>query len=166
MGLETIFTILLGVGVGYAVIGFILGEFIGHGNTDVTSVSPLKPAVVASFIIVFGGAGLIFLQMIPPITAVPLAGLVGTAVAYIVYRGVVIPLARAQNTTAIERKSLIGHSAQVTEKIPEGGFGKITYRVNDSIHTAPAKAWDGAEIVRNTSVEIVDIENNAYYVRP
>ena len=163
--METVFTVLLGVGVGYAVIGFLLGEVIGHSDVDATSVSPLKPAVIASFIIVFGGAGLILVRFLSPLMAVSLAGLCGVAVSCAVYKGIVVPLFLAQNTTAVEIQSLVGHKAKVTEKIPQGKFGKITYIVNDSTYTAPAKAEDGNEIARNTSVEIVYIENNAYYVR-
>ena len=164
--MEVVFTILLGVGVGYAVIAFLLGEFLGHSDTDVTSVSPLKPHVIATFVIVFGGSGLLLLRLMPPFPAIPLAALTGVTVAYLFFRFIVLPLSRAQNTTAVEIQSLIGHRAQVTEKIPQGKFGKITYKVNDSTYTAPAKAESGDEIARNTYVEIVYIEKNAYYVRP
>jgi len=164
--LETIFTILLGVGFGYAVIGFLLGEVLGHGSTDATSISPLKPAVIATFIIVFGGVGLLLMRVLPPLTAVPLAALVAVAAAFLFFRLVIVPLSKAQNTTAIEIQSLIGHRANVTEKIPQGNYGKITYKVNDSTYTAPAKSESGSAIERNTAVEIVYIENNAYFVRP
>ena len=163
--METFFTILLGVGVGYAVIGFLLGEVIGHGDTNVTHISPFKPVVMAAFVIVFGGTGLLFVRFLLPIVAVPLAGLAGVAVSYAFYKGIIIPLSNAQNTTAVAIQSLVGHHAKVTEKILQGQFGKITYKVNDSTYTAPAKSEDGNIIERNASVEIVYIENNAYYVR-
>ena len=163
--METFFTILLGVGVGYAVIGFLLGEVMGHSDVDVTHVSPLKPIVVAAFIIVFGGSGLLLIRVLAPMMAVPLAGLFGVAVSCLFYKGIVVPLSRAQNTTAVEIQSLIGNHAKVTEKIPQGQFGKITYKVNDSTYTAPAKSEDGNAIERNTTVEIVYIEKNAYHVR-
>ena len=164
--METAFTVLLGVGVGYAIIGFLLGEFIGHSDGDVTSISPLKPHVIATFIIVFGGSGLLLLRSFTTATAVPLAALIAVAVTFLFYRFFVVPLSRAQNTTAVEIQSLVGHKAQVTEKIPTGHFGKITYKVNDSTYTAPARAEDGNEIIRGTYVEIVHIEKNVYYVRP
>ena len=164
--MEMLFTILLGVGAGYAVIGFLLGEVLGHSDTDVTHISPLKPHVIATFVIVFGGAGLLLVRVLPPLTAVPLAALLGVAAAFLLFRFIVVPLSKAQNTTAVEIQSLIGHRAQVTEKIPQGQFGKITYKVNDSTYTAPAKSESGSEIARSTYVEIVYIEKNAYYVRP
>lgn len=164
--MQMLFTVLLGVGVGYAVIGFLLGEVIGHSSTDVNNISPLKPAVIAAFVIVFGGTGLIFMRSLSPLLAVPLAGLAGVAVSYAIYRFIIVPLTKAQSTTAIEIQSLIGHKAKVTVKIPQGQYGKITYKVNDSTYTAPAKSEDGKEIAQNTSVEILYIEKNTYYVRP
>jgi len=163
--MEALFTIFLGVGIGYAVIAFLLGEVLGHGDIDVTNLSPLKPTVIAVFITVFGGSGLILVRLVPPFTAIPLAGLFGVCAAYVMYRFIIVPLSKAQNTTAIEIQSLIGHKAKVTQKIPQGKYGKITYKVNDSTYTAPAKSEDGNEIARDTSVEIVYIENHTYYVR-
>ena len=164
--METLFTVLLGVGVGYAIIGFLLGQIMGGGDSDISGIMPFNSYSITIFIIVFGGTGLMFMRSIPAWTAVSLSAFLGIAAAFIFYRFIYTPLYKAQNTTAIEIQSLIGHRAQVTEKIPQGKFGKITYKVNDSIYTAPAKAEDGNEILRNTSVEIVYIENNAYYVRP
>ena len=161
---ETVFAVLLGVGVGYAVIGFVLGGLIGHSDADVAGVFPFRTSVIASFVIVFGGTGLLFLQFFYLFVVLPLAGLVGITVAWIFYRFIIIPLSNAQNTTAIGIQSLIGHKAKVTEKIPQGRYGKITYKVNGSTYTAPAKARDGKEICRNICVEITSIENNTYYV--
>ena len=164
--MEAMFIIFLGVGVGYAVIGFVLGEILGCGNSSANGVSLFKSPVIATFVIVFGGAGLLLLRSFPPLTTLLLACLIGAAAAFLLYRWVIFPLYMAQNTTAIEIQSLIGHTAKVTEKIPQGKFGKITYTVNDSIYTAPAKSEDGNEIPRNASVKIIYIENHTYYVRP
>lgn len=165
MTLTAVFTILLGVGAGYTVIAFLLGEFMGHTDVDIANISPLKPTVIAAFITVFGGAGLVLSQFVNEITALPLAGLIALAVATVIYRFIIVPLTKAQNTTAIEQQNLIGCTAQVTETIPQGKYGKITYKVNERIYTAPAKAEDGNEIARNSRVEIVQIEKNTYYVR-
>ncbi|MCL1988264.1 MAG: NfeD family protein [Firmicutes bacterium] len=165
MTLATIFTILLGVGAGYTVIAFLLGEFLGHTDVDIANISPLKPTVIAAFITVFGGAGLVLLQFVNEITALPLAGLIALAIATVIYRFIIVPLTKAQNTTVVAQQTLIGCQAEVTEKIPQGNYGKITYKVKDNIYTAPAKSEDGTEIARNSRVEIVHIEKNTYYVR-
>jgi len=163
--MEIFFTILLGVGIGCLVIGLFVGDLSGGGDFDVNARFPLKPVVIAVFIAVFGGAGLVLIRLFAPLTAIPLSGLIAVAVSYLLCRFVIIPLARAQSTTAIEIQSLIGHIAKVSEKIPQGQYGKITYKVNDSTYNAPAKSEDGNEIARGSYVEIIYIEKNTYYVR-
>jgi len=165
---EFLFTVFLGVGLGYSVISFLLGEALQGFDADLTaggSASPLKPSVIAAFVTVFGGAGLLLSQVVPPLTAVPLAGVVAAGVAYAFFRFVVLPLSRAENTSAVAQHSLIGHPAKVSLKIPQGKYGKITYYVDGSTYSAPAKSEDGSEILRDTRVEIVYIEQNTYYVR-
>ena len=162
--------ILFGVGLGYSVIAFIFGEVLNAADVDADfsaggTVSPLKPSVIAAFITVFGGSGLILGYFMPMQLAIPLAGLLGAGVAYLLYRFVVIPLSKAQNTSTVGIQSLIGHPAKVSVKIPQGQFGRITYYVNGNTYSAPAKSEDGQEISRNTKVEIVYIEHNTYFVR-
>ena len=152
--------------MGYTLVGFFFGEIIGYGDSNTTSFGPLKPSVIAAFVVVFGGTGLIFINLFDePITAISLAGLTATGVAYVLYRFILMPLLKAQNTTAIEQKILIGKNATVSEKIPRAGYGKIRYVVNDSTYTAPAKSDNGDEIARNASVEIIAIEKNTFFVR-
>lgn len=165
--MQTLFTIFFGVGVGYSVISFLLGNVIGGSDSlDASGMLPfLKPTVISTFITVFGGSGLILLQFVSPLTALPLAGLFGAIIAYGLYRLVVLPLFKAQ-ATVLEIQSLIGHVAQVAEKIPQGQYGKITYKVDGNTYSAPSKSVDGREIARYTSVEIIYIEKNTYYVSP
>jgi membrane protein implicated in regulation of membrane protease activity len=81
------------------------------------------------------------------------------------YRFVIVPLSKAQNTSAVEIQSLVGHSAKVTEKIFQGGYGQITYYVNGNTYSSPAKAEDGGEVARGAKVEIVYIQDSTYFVR-
>lgn len=165
--METLFIALLFVGFGYAVITFLLGGLIGDGGFGSFGLFFFKPTVLSVLLAVFGGTGLFLLRYMemPTLTAFPIAALAGTSFAYMFHRFLIVPLQNAQNTTAIEIQSLIGHMARVTEKIPQGKYGKITYKVNDSTYSAPAKSEDGSEIDRNTSVEIMYIDKNTYYVR-
>ncbi len=168
--MQTLFYICFGVGVGYIFIGFILGEVVGlidfDGDFDLGgTISPLKPSVLAAFLTVFGGVGLIAQSRIGLSLAFFVSGLAGLSVSYLFYRFIIIPLYKAQNTSAVEIQSLIGHNATVTEFIPQGRYGKITYFVNGNTYSAPAKSEDGNEIKRNEAVEIVYIEKNTYYVR-
>lgn len=164
------FWVCFGVGVGYTVIAFLLGEVINifDFDTDIDfggTVSPLKPSVIAAFITVFGGSGLLLTRVLPLYGTLPLSALLGAAVAFLMYRFVIVPLAKAQNTSAVEIQSLIGHAAKVTEKIFQGGYGQITYYVNGNTYSSPAKAEDGSQIDRGAGVEIIYIQDNTYYVR-
>jgi membrane protein implicated in regulation of membrane protease activity len=168
--MDTVFFVLFGVGLGYSVIAFIFGNVLNAADVDTDfsvggTVSPLKPTVIAAFITAFGGSGLILARIMPPYGSLPLAGLVGVGVAFALFKLVVVPLSKAQNTSTVEIQSLIGHPAKVTIKIPQGKFGKIVYRVDGNTYSAPARAEDGKEIRRDAEVEIVYIENNTYFVR-
>lgn len=186
-----LFKVCFGVGIGYTVLAFLLGEVLDLGDfgsdidadfdidfdmdfdvdTDIDfdagsggAVSPLKPACIAAFITVFGGSGILLLPYFGNLLSLMLAGLIGLIVAFLLYRFVIVPLHKAQNTSAVEKQSLIGSNARVTEKIPQGQFGKITYFVNGNTYSAPAKSDDGNEIARNSDVEIVHIDRNTYFV--
>ena len=163
--MEIFFIVLLGVGVAFLIIGFFFGDLSWGGDTDANASFPLKPVVFATFATMFGGAGLVLMRILAPLTAIPLSGLIAVAVSYVLYRFVIIPLTRVQSTSAIEIQSLIGHMAKVTEKIPQGQYGKINYKVNDISYNAPAKSDDGSEIARGSYVEIIYVEKNTYYVR-
>lgn len=168
--MEIFFWVCFGVGVGYTVIAFLLGEmfdFFSIGTDfDIGTVSPLKPTVVAAFVTVLGGVGLLLARTdLFILFTLPLAACAALFVAYVMYRFVVIPLSKAQNTSAVEVQSLIGHPARVTEKIFQGGFGQIAYSVNGNTYTSPAKADDSGEINRHESVEIMYIQDNTYFVR-
>jgi membrane protein implicated in regulation of membrane protease activity len=167
--LELIFWVCFGVGIGYTGIAFLLGEaldaFSFGPDMDSGGVSPLKPAVIAAFVTVFGGTGLLFIRAVDPLWALPLAATVALAVAFAMHRFIIVPLSKAQSTGAVEIQSLIGHTAKVSSKIFQGGYGQIAYSVNGNKYSSPAKAEDGGEISNNTTVEIIYIQDNNYYVR-
>lgn len=169
--MQLLFSVCLGVGVGYTILSFILGNLfsIGDFSGDFemgSNISPIKPAPIAAFLTVFGGVGLIFINTFKFITVLSIASTLGVLVGYLIYRFILIPLHKAQNTSTVEKQSLIGHEATVTNKILQGSYGKITYHVNGSTLSSPAKSEDGNEISVGTTVEIIYIEHNTYYVRP
>jgi membrane protein implicated in regulation of membrane protease activity len=169
--MNIVFWVFFGVGIGFTVISFLLGEVFNLTDFDFDldfagTVSPLKSSVISAFVTVFGGSGLLLSRThIPIYGIIPLAGLLGVAVAFLIYRFVVVPLSKAQNTSAVEIQSLVGHKAKVTEKIFQGGFGQITYYVNGNTYNSPAKAENGGEIQRGAGVEIIYIQDNTYFVR-
>ncbi len=135
------------------------------GSMDANGVSPFKPTVIAAFLTVFGGVGLILKNSSPISTLIISAGL-GVLVALLFFYFILTPLYRAQNTSSVEKQSLIGKQAMVSEAIMQGRYGKITYIVNGNTYSAPAKSEDGSAIERKSSVSIVYIEKNTFFVRP
>ena len=166
--LNTIFFVCFGLGVGFVVLSFLLGE-LGGGLGGVEGLdagaSFLKPSVFASFLTVFGGVGLIAQSRTIAVVAIGVAALAAFAVSYLFFRFIIVPLHRAQNTSTVEKQSLIGRDAIVVEFIPQGQYGKISLSVNGNKLSGPARSEDGNEIQRNQVVEIVYIDKNTYHVR-
>ena len=171
--MQTFFYVCFGVGIGYTVIAFVLGEALNLIDFDFDTdfeiggfISPLKPSVIAAFITVFGGVGIIMNKRFGVLPSLLAAFLLGLAVAFLIYRFIIIPLHKFQNTSAVEKQSLIGHDAKVTVSIPANAFGKIVYYENGNTYSAPAKTENGSAIKREEQVVIVYIDKNTYYVRP
>lgn len=137
-----------------------------HGGADAAShPSPLKPLIIGSFMIVFGGTGMMgvhFNWTFGQALAISLS--LGSIVAIGLFKGVVEPLYRLQNTSAATRDQLIGLDALVTTPIYEKGFGTISYRINDNIYNAPAKSLTGKYIAQGEKTVIVKFEGKAFIV--
>jgi membrane protein implicated in regulation of membrane protease activity len=167
--MQAFFTVCLIVGVGYAALSFLLGEVFDFLDFDFSfdllgGAAPPKPVVLAAFVAVLGGSGLIFLRSLIPVLALALALALGFAVSWSMYRFVVVPLSKAQNTSILEMREFVGMPAKVTEKIPQGRHGKITYSAKGNTLSAPAKSVDGTEIGLSEDVVIAYIDKNTYYV--
>lgn len=164
--MESLFFISFGVGVGYVLLSFILGNLLDLGEYEGGSgMSFLRPAPISAFLIVFGGLGLIFYHNHGLFLALGVAGTAALFVSYFLVKFILMPLHRAQNTSTTVKESFIGHTATVSDKILENSFGKISFFVNGSNFTSPAKSTTGQSISQGTLVEIVYIENNTYFVR-
>lgn len=172
-----LFQICFFVGIGFSVISFIVGhltELIGIDGLDfdfhpfgVEILLPLSPAIYVIFATVFGGMGMILYNMKHPfsvllITIISAAS--GITVSFLVYRFIIKPLRKAQNTSAPDTEDLIGIEAMVNESIRVGSFGEISYVINDNSYVAPAKATNKEEIKKGSKVSICWIENHIFYV--
>jgi len=140
-------------------IGFD-GDFFGYG------ISPLKPVVIAAFLTVFGGVGIIahknnFNNKLSLIIALAFA----ITISFLIFRFVLVPLYRIQSKEVVGQKELIGHIARVVLPIRDGECGKIIYTINDNTYSAPAKSENQEMIEKGEEVVIVNIENNVYYVK-
>ena len=161
------YLILFGVGAGFIIISLIIGEL---GDVE----APLgftffKPKLIAIFMVVMGGLGFL---LTPNFDFIGGGGIVlfisffsGLAIAGLINRFVIIPMQKAQNTSAFHVQDTIGTFAEIISPIPQGGYGKIRYNVSGSVVTSPAKSEDGSAISQGENVEIIYIEKNTYFVR-
>lgn len=143
------------------------GNLDCSGATHTLTVSPLKPIVIVSFITVFGGVGTLGSHYkLSPIPLFAISLIAAYLTAFVLYRFVLIPLYRAQNTSAISQEELIGMNATIISPILEEGFGTISYIVNGSIYNAPAKSVNKEPVPQGEEVKIVEIKDNVFYVQP
>lgn len=139
---------------------------VGHSDMPGATISPLKPVTIAAFITVFGGVGMIFLKSgYSAVIAVVAAMCLGLAVSYLLYRLIIVPLTRAQNTSAVPQAELVGSLAYATLNMKDKEYGKIHYSVGGNTYSAPAKSIDGKMIAKGAPVVIIDINKNTFYVK-
>lgn len=165
------------VGVIFTVISFLIGhlfEVFGIDGLDfdlhllgLEFFLPLSPMLVMLFMTIFGGMGLILMKLtqhIPIILIIFLSFVIAFLASFIVYKCIIKPLRKAQNTSAAEADELIGIRATVSGKIPKNGFGEITYQIRGNSYVAPAKATSEVEIVAGSHVVICWIKDYVFYV--
>lgn len=183
-----LFQVCFLTGVLYTVISFILGHLLdfagvdGHidthvdmhvdGHIDVgghlsgAGVSPIKPITIAAFVTVFGGTGMILMRdNYGSLLSAVIAAALGFIVSFILYRFIVVPLYKAQNTSAVSQIELIGGLAHTALTMTGNSFGKINYTVEGNTYSAPAKSIDGVAIAKGAPVVIIDIKKNVFYVK-
>lgn len=173
--MELLFEVCFLVGIGLTLISVVLGhifDVIGMDGLDIGAFSidvglPTSPMVYVLWTTVFGGMGMILQKVVPFLSGI-LICVIAVVVALIIaigfYRGILIPLRNAQNTSAPEQGELVGVIAKVQESITENGYGEITYVVNGNSYTAPAKTTDGHGIAKGTEVSICWVEQYVFYV--
>lgn len=153
-----------GSGIDLDVVSEIHG--INHGDMSGTTVSPLKPVTIAAFITVFGGTGMIFERNgYNALISAAAATCLGLIVSYLLYRLIIVPLTRAQNTSAVAQAELVGSLAYATLDMKNKEFGKIHYSVEGNTYSAPAKSIDGKMIISGAPVVIIEINKNTFYVK-
>ena len=173
----TFFQVCFFVGVGLTILSVIIGnvfdalDFDGL-DLDVFDIDiflPISPMLTLIFLTVFGGSGIIlynitngFLVFLS--TFISLA--IGVGVSFIIYKFIISPLKKAQNTSSPTKEQLIGLNAVVTETIQQDGYGEISYIWSGSSFKAPAKSTEHVKIEKGMDVAICWIEDYTFYVAP
>jgi len=161
------YLVFFGIGVGFVILTLVIGRVM---EAEVASLSFLSPTLIAVFLTVTGGLGLI---LTPRFYGTAGAGIVfvisalsGILVASAINNFVIKPLHRLEGTNTYNRQEVIGQLVEVIAKIPHGGgYGKIKYNAEGSIVTGPAKCEDGTELKIGEHVEITRVEGKTYFVK-
>jgi len=160
------YVVFFGIGIGFILLSFFADTLI---DFDGIAFTLLQPKVIAVFMLVTGGVGLAlnaqnrFILLAPIILVISLIS--GLFISGLFYRFIIVPLKKAENTSAFKKEDTIGTTAEVVSPIPKGGYGKIRYNVSGSVVTGPAKSEDDSEVRVGEKVFIMDIEKGTYLVR-
>jgi len=146
----------------------------GHGGADFSAapdapaISPLSPAVLATFVTTFGGVGVITHSMFhfPLPLSLPVSFAAGLAVGGVVFIVFYRLFQAVQASSEATVAGAIGLEAEVTIAIPRDGIGQIAYVSRGGRFTAPARSEEAVEIPNHASVRISKVVGNTYYVRP
>ena len=156
------YIIFLIVGLGFLIISVVMGELL---ELEGAHLSFLRPSIIAAVLAVTGAMGTFMGDSIPRLLLLPVSVGVGLLIGFLLSAFIINPLHRAQSTSTVEQKDLIGMQATVDSKIAQGGFGRIIYTVNGSRVSSPARSITGTGFETGTAVEITDIQEGVYYVR-
>lgn len=169
--LFNIYLICLLVGGIYAVISIVANgildglDFDLDFDFDFGSLSlPLKPFTIMTFAAVFGGTGLIALNYLPPLLTLIPAVVLGLIISGALYYLIYVKLRRYETETSSELDAIMKR-AEVVERIPPGGYGKISYVIDGNTLSGAAKEKSpGMGIDKGRQVYILDIHENVYLV--
>jgi membrane protein implicated in regulation of membrane protease activity len=132
------------------------------------SVSPISPITIATFITVFGGVGVISIQLfeVSPGMSLVISLLSGVACSGLMYLFYSQFLIRSQGSSEVRRGELVGLEAEVTVPIGENAMGQVTYLTKSGRMSSMARSADGEPIPRGRSVEIVRTIGPQVLVKP
>jgi len=178
-----VYLVCLGTGLVFtlisAIAGHLFGGHEGHVNgsgghveagadmSDMPGISAFSPTVLASFVMAFGGFGIIFHQI--PATRSPwfsaplavLGGFIASATLLWLLRQL---FRKTQSSSESKVASLAGLIATIVSPIPENGVGEIAYVQAGTRYTAPARAENGVAVAAGQSVKITRVIGSQFYV--
>lgn len=169
-----VFLIIFGVGFMLTAVTFVVGELFDFGGGEADTLgadgaSPFSSRVLFVFMTAFGGFGFIAQSADWGLPAAVLSGLIGGgAVAAGTFFLIVLPMARQQGTTSLKNEDLLILEGEVTDDIPAGGLGKVTFvppgtgaRVSKA-----ARSQSGGHIAPGTVVRVVNVGATSITVTP
>lgn len=166
--METVYLICFIIGFLYAIISVVFGNvFDVDFGIDGGSLPFLSPTTIASFVTVFGGTGvfLSYVYALPTSIILLISLFLALAGATLMFFVVVMPLMKAQKSSAYSNRDMIGRNAEVSTVIVEDGRGEIIYEQGGSRLSSPALSYNGKTIRQGDLVEIVDVISGTFVVK-
>jgi membrane protein implicated in regulation of membrane protease activity len=166
-----VFLAIGAVGFVFLLVSLVFGEVFDHFDFgvdhDVDHGAPgiFSTRVLAVFITAFGCFGAVSVNYgLSPAGA----SAVGTA-SGVVFGSLIYAFARflygQQATTQVSASDLVGQSARVVVRIPEGGVGQVRCRVGEELVDKIARTADGAAVPENAVVTVQEILGETVVVR-
>lgn len=188
----TLYLVLLGLGVVYALFLLFSGQLAGDGHMDFGSgdagvdldggvehglaadgdsqhgISPISPLTVSTFITAFGAVGLISRHLFNVSDRFSLvwASLGGLIFSILIYVGFTYLFIKPQGSSEVRLAEQSGKIAEVITPIPKDGIGEIAFIAQGGRVTYSARSRDETEIRRGQAVRIVQIVGGVATVEP
>lgn len=164
--METLFLSCLIGGVLFAIISVLLGDWLSaslDGALDFLSVegySLFRPTVIASWITVFGGAGMLLNKytQLGNITVLIVTFLIATALAVGLYLIYIRPMEQSENSVGFSIYELSGLIGEVLVPIPHNGFGEVIVQVGAARSHHIAASFDGTPIPSEARIIVVEVD--------
>jgi hypothetical protein len=170
--METMYLACLIVGILYAVVSVIFGDWLSQaldGVFDFLSSegwSFLQPMTLVGSITVFGGAGYLLTEYsaLGGWSILLLAALIAAAAGAAVYFLYVRPMENSENSIAFSMQSLPGALGEVIVPIPGEGYGEVLLKVGAGVTNQIAASFEGKPIPAQSKVVVVDVKDGTLYV--
>lgn len=164
--METLFLSCLIAGILFAIISVLLGDWLSaslDGMLDFLSVegySLFRPTVIASWVTVFGGAGLLLYRYteLGNVMVLVLTFLIASALAWGMYLIYIRPMEQSENSIGFSIQELTGVIAEVIVPVPANGYGEVMVQVGAARSNHIASSYDGTSISAEAKVIVVEVD--------
>lgn len=175
-GIQAVYVVAMGLGIVLPLINLALGGIAAVFHIDfdwdfdglpMMDFIPLRPMCILSFMLVFGGVGLVMYENYIWYTGALFGILLGYIVAVILNKCLLVPMRKAESK-AIKYIELVGKLAKVTVTIDPSKFGEVQISTGTGLMSLIAKTEEGVleSVKAGKSVRILrfDTENKTVIV--
>jgi hypothetical protein len=163
---ETLFLSCLIGGILFAIVSVLLGDWLSaslDGALDFLSVegySLFRPTIIASWITVFGGTGLLLRKYteLGNVVVFILTFLIATALAWCLYLVYIRPMEQSENSVGFSIQELTGLVGEVLVPIPEKGYGEVIVQVGAARSNHIASSYEGTSIPSEAKIIVVEVD--------